>query len=801
MKTPDQSIDLFRSGLLGHLLLALSILPALLTMLPACLDETDYESSILTLGQWQDPPAEARPYTRWWWPGGAVEESVIRREMQRFKQAGLGGVEIQGFAIGLSRGEALSNPDIRTVGEPGFFALVAAAADEAASLDLGFDVTLGSGWPNGSPSTGEATERQLLMSHMDLIGPQLFSGKIPEAEPPGYIPLVDFAYDTLGPFDENETLVKVVGAKVINSSRDPVELDDLLDLSGYCHDGFLDWEVPVGTWRVFSLYENTTSHKVFGGAYPGEDVDALVVDHLNRSGAETIVNGYATRLTQSVSPDLIDAVFIDSFEPIGELPWTSDFLARFEAHKGYDLTPYLPLVFINGGEAKAADVQDNLFGRSDGPLYAAGDTGERVREDYEGVRAWLFAQEFIAPVLSWAHEKGLKLRLQAHGGLMDYLDAYELADIPETEGLFGAGSYDFLKLASSAGHTGGKRTISSESFVNLALFRSALSIIEMELLAGRALSAGINRIIHHGIPYPYEREDGTEWYPFPGFFGGGDLLLAGILPITNWIGDYSNQGRFTEFNDYVGRLSYAMAMGDHVSDIAWLKSTPVHEDLAAPVLFNVVPREHESGVTAALKGSGHTYDRISRKGLTNAQVTDNGFKVGAAGYRALLIKDLAVAEPEMLASVIAIAEAGVPVLVLGGLPTRAPGLSQASARDELVQEAAELLSPSAVIIDSPGEIGHTLSDRGVLPAVAPAGNEPMRFAIDHRVSGDGHILLLFNEAYGITSQRLRTNITGQRIGKWDAHAGRATTLVTDLTQDSVFEVTLWPAEAVVITVE
>jgi len=798
MKALSQSNDLFRTGLLGHLLPAISIL---LVMLTACLGGDDYESNIIALEQWQDPPAEARPYTRWWWPGGAVEEGVIRREMQRFNQTGFGGVEIQPFAIGLSREEASSNPDIRTVGEPGFFALLAAAADEAASLGLGFDVTLGSGWPNGSPSTGGATERQLLLSHRDVTGPQQFYGKVPVAEPPDYIPLVDFAYDTLGPFDEALTLVKVVGAKVINSSSNPVELDSFLDLSGFCHDSILAWDVPAGTWRVFGLYENTTSHKVFGGAYPGEDVDALVVDHLNRRGAETVINGYGTQLTASVSPPLIDTVFIDSFEPIGELPWTSDFLARFEAHKGYDLTPYLPLVFINGGEAKAADVQDNLFGRSDGPLYSAGGTGERVREDYEDVRAALFEEAFIAPVLSWAHENGLKLRLQAHGGLMDYLDGYELADIPETEGFFAAGNYDFLKLASSAGHTGGKKTISSESFVSLSLFRTTLSVIEMQLLAGRALSAGINRVIHHGIPYPYEREDGTDWYPFPGFFGQGDLLLAGILPIMNWTGGYSSWGQLTEFNDYVGRLSYAMAMGDHVSDIAWLKAEPVCEDYAAPLLFNVVPREYESEVTAALKGSGHTYDRISRKGLTKAQITDRGFRVGAASYRALLINDLPVAEPEMLATVVAMADSGVPVLVLGALPFRAPGLSQASVRDELIREAAVLLSSSAILIDSPGEIGHTLIDRGVLPALAPAANEPMGFAIDHRVTNDGHIFLLFNESYLIASQRLRTNVTGKKIGKWDAQAGKATTLVTDLTRDSVFEVSLWPAEAVVITVE
>ena len=37
--------------------------------------------------------------------------------------------------------------------------------------------------------------------------------------------------------------------------------------------------------------------------------------------------------------------------------------------------------------------------------------------------------------------------MQAHGGFGDYLDAYAVADIPESESLFAGGDYDFLKLA------------------------------------------------------------------------------------------------------------------------------------------------------------------------------------------------------------------------------------------------------------------------------------------------------------------------------------------------------------------
>ena len=54
--------------------------------------------------------------------------------------------------------------------------------------------------------------------------------------------------------------------------------------------------------------------------------------------------------------------------------------------------------------------------------------------------------EFLMPMKNWMDEKNITLRMQAHGGFGDYLDAYAVADIPESESLFAGGDYDFLKL-------------------------------------------------------------------------------------------------------------------------------------------------------------------------------------------------------------------------------------------------------------------------------------------------------------------------------------------------------------------
>ena len=44
--------------------------------------------------EWPAPTAQTRPWTRWWWLGSAVDEANLTRELELFRAAGIGGVEI-----------------------------------------------------------------------------------------------------------------------------------------------------------------------------------------------------------------------------------------------------------------------------------------------------------------------------------------------------------------------------------------------------------------------------------------------------------------------------------------------------------------------------------------------------------------------------------------------------------------------------------------------------------------------------------------------------------------------------------
>ncbi|MGI9589851.1 MAG: glycosyl hydrolase, partial [Myxococcota bacterium] len=560
-------------------------------------------------GGWNAPPREARPAVRWWWPGGAVDEAGIRAELRRIHAAGFGAVELQPLLLGLSAADLAADPRVRSVGDATFVRHVATAAREAAALGLAFDLTLGSGWPGGLPEHPGAAERQLLIATRELTGPEEVELPIPPPEPPAYVADVQRFLDTMGPFDPEARLVAVLAVRVV-ADGSPLVFDRVEDLTDRVRDGRVAWQVPAGRWRLLAFHENRTGHSVLGGAYPGGVHDALTVDHLHERGARALWSGYVAPLLAALPKGSVRSLFIDSFELVGELPWTRGFREAFRERKGYDLTPHLPLLFRRGGESKYSDMVD-VFGRNGGPIYlgpGGAEQRERVREDYVAVRQALFLERFLGSFLRLGREHGLAIRLQAHGGFADYLDAYALADVPEAEGLFAGGSTDFLKLASSAAHVAGRPIASSESFITLRFWGHQLEVPELDLLAGRAFSAGINQLVYHGLPYPYSRSDGRPWYPFSGGFG---RILAGPLPMTTWLrGELWDE--LPRLNLRLARLGFALQQGEPAADVAWLRAEGEFPDAPSFEFGRVDPHEGESPGALALGGRGLVYDRVSR---------------------------------------------------------------------------------------------------------------------------------------------------------------------------------------------
>lgn len=694
-----------------------------------------------------NPPREFAPQTRWWWPGASVDEATLRAQLNQFAELGYGAVEIQPFMSAITNADLRADARIRAVGDAEFLKQIRAAGCAAQELGLAWDITLGSGWSTGGVGIDDDGARQIVAAELTLEGPSSFSGPLPIAEQPSWVDATNGILPAIDGFDEELTLVAVLGAELIDEPEDPpATLGAIADLSSLVAGDTLTWDVPPETHRVFAIYENRTRHFPAGGAYPGELEDARIIDHLDRRGVEAFLESEFSDWLDSVADCPPRAVFVDSFELVGDLPWTSSFGSQFEASLGYVIEPLLPFLFLDGGESEYV----NILRPQIAPRYRAVDErGARAREDYESFRGAQFASELIDTLRTWVNDRDIELRLQAHGGYGDVLDTYAMADVPESEGLYGAGSYDFLRLAASAAHVEGKRYVSNETLVSVGALE--LSEAEARIAIGRAFSAGINRLVHHGNAYPYLHEDGQRWFPFrplqdSAFTTGPVNLSFDIQP------DAAIWESLPGLNAMTARLSYALSRGSARADLAWLYP---EWDAANFPNFGVTPGAFESETSKALRRAGFSYDRISRSGLASSTSDDGSLRVGQGSFQALLVEGLDAMSPEVAAGIQRAADAGVPIIWMGDFPERADGLADAEARDAEVAALVETLRPMVVEVTSVAEIPSAIADANVTPPLSPIDSSGIQLSVQHREVDSGDVYFLFNESYEQQTETLR----------------------------------------------
>jgi hypothetical protein len=100
---------------------------------------------------WPEVTQSAKPWTRWWWPGSAVEKTQLTAQLEAMSAAGIGGVEITPI-YGPRGGEARYIDFL----SPRWVEMLEHTTQEAKRLGLGVDMATGTGWPFGGPSVSAA---------------------------------------------------------------------------------------------------------------------------------------------------------------------------------------------------------------------------------------------------------------------------------------------------------------------------------------------------------------------------------------------------------------------------------------------------------------------------------------------------------------------------------------------------------------------------------------------------------------------------------------------------------------------
>lgn len=434
-------------------LLVLLISLVLCLTIPAC--------SQSRLTQWPEPQSQAKPWTRWWWLGSAVDEDNLTDLLSQYQKAGIGGVEI--CPIYGAKGYEQQFKEFLS---PEWVNMFEHTLKKAKRMDIGVDMTAGTGWPFGGPMV----ENEIASSGLILERYELKDGQLTELLSKEHI----------------QYLVAV-------SSH-----GERIDITEKIQDRKLLWTAPEGTWTLYAVAVKNPVQKVKRAAPGGE---GYVLDPYSVPAMNSYLDVFDKAFKEYHGP-MPRGWFHDSFEYYGAT-WTTEFFDEFQSRRGYDLHDYIEALIGEGPD----------------------DTVARVMCDYHETINDLHL-EYIQHWTQWCHAKGGLSRNQAHGAPANLIDLYAAADIPETE-IFRQiedAQIPMLQLSSSSAHLNGNNLASSESFTWLKEhFQTSLA--DLKTATDFLFLTGVNHIFFHGIPYsPVEATwPGWQFYASVNFGPGGSL--------------------------------------------------------------------------------------------------------------------------------------------------------------------------------------------------------------------------------------------------------------------------------------
>lgn len=696
-----------------------------------------------------EPDAVHRPRVRWWWPGGAVNGPQIEREIRALRDAGFSRAEIALLPIGLP--EDVAADAVRTWGTPAFTDRLRDALAAARRHGMRIDLTVSPGWPLASPTAGgdgtHLAQQKLVRGSHTLAGGATID-HLPEPEG--------------GPADEDRlvavTAVRTAGPGAHDGGPIMLDQNSATDLTPQATGGTLHWTAPDdGTWLVFSFWSRPTGQRslVDAGVH-----DAPVIDHFSAAA----VAAATSHIDRHVLPSDLDQLLVeaggDIFEDSLEIAadaelWTADLLTEFARRRGYDLTPYLPVIRV-----------DRLF-RFDWETLLAGITpesppvhdfpdgsGRRIRHDYYRTLNELYAENHVVPLTRWANSRGLRYRAQPYGNVLDHVEIAGSVQVPESEdlvnwiasgGMTGAGArayetaLDFHRGIAGAAHLTDAPVVSLECCAVLgADYQTDLATLKRHV--DTAFSAGVNQLVLHGTPY--QDVPGASWPGWAPFSADGTPAVS-----EAWGPRQPMWRHIRAYTDYLARMSTVLRHGRPCVDVAVYRQA--YWCLAWPKITD-----------SSLADAGFTYEFLAPSLLDHpaAVVRDGRLAPDGPGYRALIVAEEPAMEPQALRRIRDTARQGLPVVVVGALAQRSAGFRDAAGRDREVRRiAGELLAqPNVRLVTEQKQINQALDEMGVHPDACLRGAAGV--VVVHRQGTGGDLYHLFNT--GTSRARFTADLRG-----------------------------------------
>ena len=625
---------------------------------------------------WPPITREQRPWAYWWWMGSAVDQTNLTRELTRYRAAGYGGVHI----IPIYGAKGWESSYLRYL-SPQWMEMLDHTVREAKRLDLGVDMTTGTGWcfgggPYVSEKEGNAT---VVVKTFDLVvGAKLAAKFDPKA---------------------TQALVAFQNPKSKIQSPKSAAIDITARIRA---DGTVDWVAPAGEWKVYAVSQKLSPQKVKRPAPGGE---GPMLNLIYRDAMPVFLRRFTEAFDEyrGLKPR---AQYHDSYEYKSE--WAPDLFKQFEKRRGYKLQTELPALFDSDGSRRSEEPGPSQDREVRLLTSSATERTDRVLADYRETVSDIMVEDSLPQWVKWSQRRGFLTRNEAHGSPGNLLDLYALADVPETE-MFRLDRNKLIsKFASSAAHVAGRKFVAAETGTWLKEHFTE-TLADMKYLVDDLFVSGVNHVFYHGTCYSPDEAGWPGWVFYASFeMNPRNSIWRDVRTL----------------NDYVARCQSILQAGQPDNDI--LLYWPLHDFWqkagAAPLLPHLTVHARawfESqpiGHTAEqLWQRGYAFDYVSERQLISAKVAGNAVKVPGGNYRVVVVPACDFMPLPTLEKLVALAKSGATVIFSGGLPKDVPGLGDLDQRRQrfqglLKEAAAGQLGKGRVLI---GELETELARAGV----------------------------------------------------------------------------------------
>jgi hypothetical protein len=411
-------------------------------------------------------------------------------------------------------------------------------------------------------------------------------------------------------------------------------------------DGTLRWDVPPGKWTILRMGYSLTGMKNKPPVPAGSGFEA---DKLSRRHMQEYARGYLDPIAQALGPLMgksLRYLMMDSWEA-GMQNWTEDMPAEFRKRRGYDPTPYLPV--LAGRVVESAEVSD------------------RFLWDFRRTLADLYAESHYGVMAEEARQRGLGIYSEASGVALEILEDSLLnkskVEIPMAEFWVHALHpesmyYADVRGAASAAHVYGKPLAAAESFTG----GGYEAPYTLKKVADYWFVQGINRLVFHTSAHqPLDTKPGNT------------MVGTHLNRNMTWA------EQAAPLMTYFARNSFMLQQGRFVADLAYL----LREGAPSTMPF------WGAGLEPPLP-EGYDYDFVNTDVLLNrmSAAPDGTLALpGGMSYRVLVLPETDRMTLPVLRKIHELVEAGA--TVAGPRPAHSPSLAGYPAADREIQALAD----------------------------------------------------------------------------------------------------------------